>query len=228
LFVNNDWRNEPKDDLWGNGVFINVPTGDLFPFNPGVPASDGNYYQSTTWVMPQNDPCPAGWRVPTQDEWERIGAYGCNKPNSMSTFVARSVDGTVPNTTSPFTWVPVKCSSGICTADATWTTVSTKGNVGYAIYKTVDWNAFVDKTSDLTASTAPQPFLFLPAAGIRGNSGANASNVGSSGYYHTAALTGIEGLSIRLALSMELDLNRGINFTAQYLYAGFSVRCVAE
>jgi len=227
---NFDWRqtqnsptystNGTKDDLWGNGVFINVPTGPLFPSNPGVLASNGNYYQSTAWVMPQNNPCPAGWRVPTQDEWERIAAYSCANPTSIYGNFNTDVNGTVPNATSPFTWVPVVCTNGICTANSAWVEY---GNNGYAVYETVNWNAFADKTSDLTASTAPQPFLFLPAAGSRSSNIGNVGYVGEAGNYWSSSLNSSSSALYFYSSSGNVTTNYGYGRSM-----GFSIRCVAE
>ncbi|CAK7051272.1 MAG: hypothetical protein PARBA_01791 [Parabacteroides sp.] len=65
------------------------------PINIGATAitgrgSDGDMYikpkESNPWnrgtletpVKSDSDPCPAGWRVPTKDEWHSIGTYGFN------------------------------------------------------------------------------------------------------------------------------------------------------
>jgi len=47
-FVPCDWRISRNDNLWGDGT------------------------QNTTVVKAANDPCPCGWRVPTQEEWGSI------------------------------------------------------------------------------------------------------------------------------------------------------------
>jgi hypothetical protein len=59
----NDWQRTHTDNLWGNGnAIITAFTGPS-----GVP-NGGAYYQSTEWQIPSNNPCPAGFRVPTQDD----------------------------------------------------------------------------------------------------------------------------------------------------------------
>jgi hypothetical protein len=65
------------------------------------------YYQSTNQVIPSNDPCPEGYRVPTQDEWERTGYYDCvpGYIDGLSTpiFLLGTADD------HGLTWVPVAC-----------------------------------------------------------------------------------------------------------------------
>ena len=171
-----------RDKLWGNGVGVATETGSLFPANPGILASDGKYYQSTSWIMPENDPCRAemgaGWRIPTQDEWERIGNYDCN-PNmeAVSFNTTGGVAGTVPSNVSPFTWVPVVCASGTCIANVAWDATANKG--GYVIYRTVDWLAMTaaERAGDLIVASA-NPFLFLPAGGNRTSNGSTVLNQG--------------------------------------------------
>lgn len=101
-----------RNALWGNGVAINTATDALFPDNQGVPKISGNgagaSYQSTSWSMPQNNPCPTGWCVPTQEEWETTGAYVCDSPNEANGDFNMSAAGSTP-ANSPFTWIPAVC-----------------------------------------------------------------------------------------------------------------------
>jgi hypothetical protein len=221
-----DWLADKNDNLWGNGQLPIFDFGIAAAADGAVQgqwANSGQYFQSTKWVMAQNNPCSSGFRVPTQDEWERIGAYDCNPNLAGGTFStsANGANGTSPIENPNLTWVPVVCgaTSGNCKADETW---GTSARSGYAVYTTADWND--TKTSyqnDLTNPLAKEPLLFLPAAGYRNYSGSQ-SNVGYSGYYWSSTVNG--------------TYSRYLDFGSTYVYPldgnyranGFSVRCVAE
>ncbi len=211
-----DWSTEQRDDLWGNGWTYNIAT------DGGIPYTDGKTYQGTKKTV--NDPCPDGWRVPTQDEWERLGNYNCNPINVAASPVSASVGGTTP-ANSPFTWVPVVCSGGGCTANAAWDEGRT-GTIGtysgYAIYKKEDWTAFTDKTGDLSADSAPEPFIFLPAAGWRSHDSGAVGFVGSEGSYWSSTVASAN------ALFLKTDKTGAIMYVGNSRAFGRSVRCVAE
>ena len=57
------WTQDIKNALWGNGKQIHLAVGSSS--DGAVLANDGNYYQKP--VKTANDPCPSGWRLPTQD-----------------------------------------------------------------------------------------------------------------------------------------------------------------
>ncbi|MDR0546873.1 MAG: fibrobacter succinogenes major paralogous domain-containing protein [Dysgonamonadaceae bacterium] len=182
---------------------------------------DGHYYQSTAWQMPSNNPCPAGFRVPTQDEWERIAAYDC-EPDKEGGAKTMST-GSVPSydmTETGLTWVRVK--SGYASNES-W---SSGDHTGWAIYKTSDWNVaganYKGGTDPLYASGAPEPLLFLPAAGYRYLSSGSLRNVGYYGYYWSSSVNGSNGRSLSFDRSYVNP-----NYST-YRAGGFSVRCVAE
>ncbi|MDR1592277.1 MAG: fibrobacter succinogenes major paralogous domain-containing protein, partial [Prevotellaceae bacterium] len=181
-YTSYDWRTPKKDDLWGNGVAIGTATSG------GVKStSDDLYYQSTDWVISQNNPCPLGWRIPTQDEWERLGDYGCGVPQtaggnfSISTSTESISLSTLNSTNAPLTWVRVKEGKAFA---GTWVAADRSG---FAIYKTTDWNganaSYTSGTADLFETAAPEPLLFLPTTGIRNISDGSVSNLGYFGYY---------------------------------------------
>ncbi|NDV94550.1 hypothetical protein D0T84_06390, partial [Dysgonomonas sp. 521] len=68
--ANHDWRSNAtyKDDLWGDGV--SFPYLEQ-PYNP-------------TWRHPANNPCPTGWKVPSQKQWSAMMAGGNNLAVSNS------------------------------------------------------------------------------------------------------------------------------------------------
>jgi hypothetical protein len=206
------------DTLWGNGKAISTATpGGGWP---GIGANTGNTYQMPYKTI--NDPCPDGYRVPTQDDWERLGNY-CNPANARDYGVSLSGFW---HTNTGFTWVAVRCGAAVestCKAtNQSWTTASPGG---YAIYHTHEWNASgLTTNSDLLLPGTPEPLLFLPATGFRSSSNQGYFvGVGSDATYWSSTLTGL-GSAHKLLFNNtyvgpESSSNRG---------DGYSVRCVAE
>ncbi|MDR3327851.1 MAG: fibrobacter succinogenes major paralogous domain-containing protein [Prevotellaceae bacterium] len=226
-----DWLTVPakNDSLWGNGWPINhnfgiaaVADGAL----QGQGSYAGQYFQPTKWVMPQNNPCPSGFRVPTQDEWERIGAYDCKHhvvDNSIS--FSTSTSGTQPDNNSNLTWVPVVCGAtfGNCKADAAW---SNSTRSGYAVYATADWTAMSSSDrADLTGSAAKEPLLFLPAAGYRNYSG-TLTNVGQDGDYISSSVTTAATRASHSMILYKAEVHPGRY--GSFRACGLSVRCVKD
>jgi hypothetical protein len=141
-----NWYNGPDpDNLWGNG----------------------NNGQKT--IKTKHDPCPDGFRVPTQDEWEQLVAYDCETGNAYSGSFKFPRTEFSWNTNRGLTWVRVLCNAdpeGLGKASKT-------GLSGYAIYATSEWNdtkydnGYRDGTKPLYEDDAPEPLIFLPAAGQR-------------------------------------------------------------
>jgi uncharacterized protein (TIGR02145 family) len=204
------------DTLWGNGkdIATATPGGGW----PGIGANSGNTYQMPYKTI--NDPCPNGYRVPTQDDWERLGNY-CNP--------AAGAESSSPltgswETTTGFTWVSVRCGAAVdnkCIASRqTW---STSSPGGFAIYHTDEWNASgLTNNSDLLAAGTPEPLLFLPAAGYRGYSTGSYDHVGAGGYYWSSTVNGTYPYYLSFG-----NIIVSQNYSAPRAYA-FSVRCVAE
>ncbi len=231
MSTNGNWNTSGNNTLWGNGKAIGTATNDI---PGGIPCyatgalsivCDGKTYQSPLKTV--NDPCPAGWRIPTEDEWERIGKYDCKSYSASASNNFNSlVTGGEPNADSPFTWVPVVCSGSGCTADdASWTIGDTRpaGTYsGHAVYKKGDWASFPDKTGDLSADNAPEPFLFLPAAGCRDFGRGTIDLAGSRGFYWSSTVTTGNNAST-------LDFYRNsVRHISNERGWGYSVRCVAE
>jgi hypothetical protein len=127
---NGDWRQTHDNNLWGNGKDIQNATTN----GGGVRHTDGQLYQSPVWAMQNNSPVTqSGWRIPTQDEMERLGNYDCDPttavPLNIST-TARSFD-----TGKGLTWVRVKDGKAFAGI------LNENDRAGFAIYKTGVWNA---------------------------------------------------------------------------------------
>jgi len=203
-----DWRTGEaspvqQDNLWGNGL----------------PFGAGNLQNPVKTV---NDPCPDGFRVPTQDEWERLTNYDCDPTSAVAGTVTVPVPaGSVGNSTTGFTWVAVVCASGSCSRNNTWTSGSTQA--GYAIYLTSVWeNGSSWNTGNLLDPAAPEPFMFLPAAGYRGDNSGSLASVGSAGYYWSSTVNGVGARALGFTSSTVNSSSNG------HRAHGFSVRCVAE
>jgi len=200
------------NSLWGNGAAINTATS-----GGGILHTDGNYYQEQ--VKTVNDPCPSGYRLPTQDDWELMGQYNCNPTSAAGSF---SITSTY-NTSGGLTWVSVTCGSGDCVVGNSWGSSGSAPWGGYAIYHTADWNvAPVAVGGSLLGGSTPEPILFLPAAGNRTNNSGGVSNVGTSGLYWSSSINGTNAYHLGF-LSTSVNPNSSSTRTH-----GFSVRCVRE
>jgi hypothetical protein len=225
----NNWRNPEQYDLWGNSKLITV--GEE---NKGGVLKSGSYYQNTDWAISANNPCAsmgAGWRVPTQDEWERLCNYDSN-PSLTGGRVPPTGDilptgqANTSANSAPLTWVPVK--GGKATSD--WE--NTKGNLGgLAVYKTADWEDadtnYKNGTWELYDNggrTAPEPVLFFPAAGNRNIDGM-VTYLGTYGFYWSSTNFGEYGAyAVRLT---GITNNTYVDPSANILRGtGLSVRCV--
>jgi hypothetical protein len=211
--------NPAADALLGNGYGVSndftIPDGGAVLYN-------GGYYQKP--VKTDYDPCPYGFRVPTQDEWERLCAYDCN-PISVGGGFNPSVSGTP--TGKGLTWVPVVCnrnSSGKCVPSADW-----RFNIssGYAIYETAEWTNAGDEYKNGNISlhdlNAPDPLLFIPAAGERNSTDNIVRNTGNFGGYWSSTVDGDTGARSLYFRGANVNPN-GSDRRAQ----GFSIRCVLE
>ncbi|MDR1592074.1 MAG: fibrobacter succinogenes major paralogous domain-containing protein [Prevotellaceae bacterium] len=196
--VSLDWCTPTNNSLWGNGQ--NTDYEFTADDAGAVKGSNDKYYQKP--VKTVNDPCPSGWRVPTQDEWERLGNYGCGTPQTEggtvtegATMPATGQATTSRGTGNELTWIPVK--GGKVTNDG-WG--NSQGNLGgFAVYKTTEWEAaiasgYFNDVSDWTATSknlydaaAPEPLLFLPAAGQRDAAG-SLDYIGFAGRYKVSSI----------------------------------------
>ena len=198
-----DWRTPQSNSLWGNGNAISV---------------------NQTPHKTVNDPCPLGWRVPTQDEWEKLCNYDGNPNVAGGDFYPTTA---ITSTSTGLTWVAVRCGSGVgntCIAsNSGWSTASPNNANGYAIYSTSVWSSSgLSTNSDLLAPGSPEPLLFLPAAGYRGYYSGAFGSVGTYGGYWSSSINGT--LAYYLLFYATAVGPDGSTYRAD----GFSVRCVSE
>ncbi|MDR1561927.1 MAG: hypothetical protein LBS54_02410 [Dysgonamonadaceae bacterium] len=250
--IDNEWNWYPDltsvqaDTLWGNGYPTNY---DFLTADGGsIPYTNTfgilGYYQKPHKTI--NDPCPAGFRVPTQDEWERLGNYDCNPSFAETNGATSNINGVVtPVNSDPtvesFMWVPVVCSNstGKCVPNKDWSILSGQETAsGYVIYTKYVWeNAGseykkIDGTGrSLHEASAPEPVIFLPSAGLRDNvSSGPTLATGLDGRYWSSTI------AIGSINSQPVDVSYALYFTSDYIFtngagyrcAGLSVRCVAE
>jgi len=224
--TNGWWANGEvgNSNLWGNGcpVGSGCPSIDgVNPFGPGVNSCQGttncNGGNSRVSKRP-NDPCPVGYRIPTQHEWALFsweGGSSISPTNDASTSIN---DITVSR--SGLVWVRVR--NGLI--NGTW---ATNNMCGYAIYAKPVWDvAYLSPPpagTDLTLPVAPEPLLFLPAAGNRDcYLGATLSNVGTMGHFWSSTVTGNNSHFIYFT-------SGAVNAsTGNHRAYGFPVRCIAE
>jgi len=238
-----DWRLVARNDLWGNGRALNVNTNDLA--DKGI-LYNGNYYQSTTWAFPANNPCPPNYRVPTQDEWERLTNYDCNASAASGSTIQVSIPATQiwTATTTGFTWVrvfngkPYQGNFGTSTSSA---------NYGYALYRTADWDSSLvvggylagltqtiidaDIPAILGSKTlydagAPEPLLFLPIAKNRSHTNGAIYEHATTQYWSSTPTTSGGN---NTAFTFQLTAT-AINSTygGGYRSGGHAIRCIKD
>ncbi|MDR1738787.1 MAG: hypothetical protein LBR66_08250 [Candidatus Symbiothrix sp.] len=265
-------------DFWGNGEGL---------LGQGV----------TNYSGPQNryNPCPTGFRLPTQHEWASIGFSDgqfsdisgdiwtwCDYnsltgtwevpdpanpgfPADGSSFEKYFEDGSLPTGSAAennrIVWISVVDGKPSFDWDVPATLYTVYGEVenphmcGYALYTVADWTAAtgvggylngVDWTTTdkrLYDRHAPEPLMFLPAAGLRSgaieairNTGYTgsywSSTVSDLGYYYayTMQLYGncvkFDDKPVCAAYAIESNVNNDPN--ANCISSARSVRCVAE
>jgi len=100
---------------------------------------------------------------------------------------------------------------------------------GYALYNKTEWEGaatgYQDGSLDLFDAAAPEPLMFLPAAGTSHHTSGARGNVGTHGYYISSVVEANECYS--------LDFNVGggthlVRTNADFRAFGSSVRCIAD
>jgi hypothetical protein len=210
----------PNSNLWGNGLYIGHGGNGKDKFN--------KTYALITQAT--NNPCPSGYRVPTQHEWALLGhesgQYDSHLDDwfytdeSTNSTVEEGFFGAVPAGNPNVVWVPV--SEGY--ASNSWID---DGKVrGYALYKSSVWAAAADGYKKglelLTSAAAPEPLLFLPASGYRFHNDGRVHNTGDSGSYWSSVVD-VEG-----SHSLYFDGSNVDSDHSSTRSDGLSVRCIAE
>ncbi|MDR1592055.1 MAG: fibrobacter succinogenes major paralogous domain-containing protein, partial [Prevotellaceae bacterium] len=223
--ASDNWLTTPKHDLWGNGESLVGQTDN----QGGVLYTDGKYYQNTDWTISASNPCAsmgAGWRVPTQDEWERLINYD-GDPVTVGGDITMDATGQANSSanSAPLTWVPV--AGGI--ASTNWETDTEQKLGGYAVYKTADWDDaaaadYKNGIKNLYETAAPEPILFLPATGYR-TGGGSVSEGGNIGYYWSSTVDTFNGEDVSYSFFGDIH---GLSFWQDIRVFGDAVRCVKE
>jgi hypothetical protein len=219
IILSADWVSDhfDADNRWGNGGGLAKQTD--VSYNSGQP-----YNKSTN----SNNPCPTGFRVPTQHEWALIGQEGGSPDTTTDDQFSTSASGTTPQSNAKVTWVPVKNAHASQAWESgspdSWNNYSELN--GFAIYSASVWNnaaaEYKDGTSSLADLAAPDPLMFLPAAGSRRTTYGQVGGVGERGIYWSSVVVG--GLSSGLLFNNNLVETDGSGHRSD----GQSVRCVFE
>jgi len=214
FWAQNDLNNS---NLWGNGCSVGsgCPNAAAAAGGNACPTTGTACYGGNASVSKRpNDPCPAGYRVPTQHEWALLGWE--DGSSIVATDDHLTVLGSVTETVSRSGLVWVKVNNGVPS-----TTFDNNRMCGYALYTQAEWGSGKPKT-DLTAAGAPEPLMFLPAAGNRSWTNGNLVSVATYGHYWSSTADG--------------QMAKYLYFCNTFVYAdansnrasGYSVRCVAE
>jgi hypothetical protein len=256
--MSDDWEDwawpDAKWAFWGNGLGL-----------------DGQTNTSYTGAQNRYNPCPTGFRVPTQHEWASIGisdgisddyyddwwqvnetsADPANPGNPYNSDILATniytVWISVVDGKPSYDWdVPDPLHSGL------YGQVDNPKMCGYAIYKTADWTAAIGPsgyfdgvdwtTTDkrLYDADAPEPLMFLSAAGLRSGGTGAVCNTGYAGTYWTSTLSdddyhaftmqmygNYQGYDQAYVSAYAKESNSGYE-GGNCVSSGRSVRCVAE
>jgi len=208
-----------NDTLWGNGVEVgSFVDKNGSPFTSGVYlTATENYYQQRVKTI--NDPCPEGWRVPTQDEFEMLINYNCSPSTAVDGGLPIGENQRYVTTGHGLTWVKVD-KNGKSTK-----TLNTNAYCGYAVYATAAWDNAADNYKDgtlaLYTEDAPYPILFFPIAWYRSafNGMVDADLV--RGVYASST---IKGYKIHF-LSLTNTWINAFSTENEYRAHGYSIRC---
>ena len=194
-----------NSNLWGNGGGIAQQTN--LSYSSNAPFSTNN----------TQNPCPSGFRVPTQHEWALLGHEAGNPTNATNDGFAVYSNVTTA-LSSGLVWVRVRNGEP--------NTLSAGSMCGYALYTTSEWNKY-DNTKPLYASDQPaEPLLFLPAAGVRIDNGTLYS-VGTTGQYWSSVVG--DGFYSNTMFFWDTASPPLVSPTANTdRSVGCSVRCVGE
>jgi hypothetical protein len=203
-----DWITPSDRTLWGNGLDVDNQPKTHFE-------TDNN----SDW----NDPCPDGWRVPTQYEWRLITGepYEINPSSSQYGYF-------VPVENTKLVWVRFSDGKIVTVFPKKDDNKDDAGNYfynnGYAIFdkhsSIEDVFAVGRKIEEIVEA---EPLMYIPAAGYRLFADARVEGVGETGYYWTA--TNIGDASAKYIHFHNTGLNPD---DAEPRSTGCSVRCVKK
>jgi uncharacterized protein (TIGR02145 family) len=180
-----DWSQTQNDLLWGGDNSITIP------HSKGVA-----------------DPCPSGFRVPSQAEWASIVA-GVGSGGGAS----------------PYLSTQTPANSGIFLGVNKWqwvdgSSIPFSNTPGFLIYPPKsDFDFSTTPTNDNYQTT---PTLFLPAAGSRSNSNGSLGNAGALGFYWSSTVSGTGAYFTYFTSGSVLPIS------SYYRAYGLSVRCLSE
>jgi len=198
-----DWITPQTPTLWGSG---------------GEISGNGNVPNRTA-----NDPCPAGWRVPTQQEWGLLLNATSARANTTGDVFSPTSGNNIYLRRGDTYWVRVV--NGYATGS-----FAANSMCGYALYEQSEWENAQSTTpqyaagaAPLYATGAPQPLLFLPAAGNRSYISGAVVNVGTFGFYGSSSYN-----STTLAYNLHFGSTIVDAGNSSVRAVGFSVRCIEE
>ncbi|MFT4070704.1 MAG: FISUMP domain-containing protein [Dysgonamonadaceae bacterium] len=225
--LNNGWwlsSDVQNSNLWGNGNGLNGQTA--LNTNTASPNTKAN----------ANNPCPSGYRVPTQHEWALILNEGGSSTaidndlfNATSSDVGIRLDSSgdtwyVPQNNKEVVWVRVSYKRTIAgyyrTGRMNGWAIYAKSDVGDGSGSAATYNTAFAVNTDLTLASAPDPLLFLPTASQRNYTNGAIPKASPYGYYWSSTVSGDKSYSLYLSnaqVGVAGDVNRAF---------GRSVRCV--
>jgi hypothetical protein len=225
--VAGNWKTTPDHTLWGNGELLAAQNDD----NGGVKYSNNKYYQNTDWSKPANNPCPTGWRIPTQDELERLAAYDCNPSTANGVINGK---GSVAYFDANSIYTLVKVRNGV--PSTTLGRAAGQTTPGLAVYLKSEWDAAVGAAGYLSGlqadgtgmpagkklydTDAPNPVLFFPAAGARNQTSGNLAEQNITGRYWSCV-----PINTTYSYLLLFDSSQILPHNNGYPASGFSIRC---
>ncbi|MDR1526601.1 MAG: hypothetical protein LBS46_02885 [Dysgonamonadaceae bacterium] len=218
----------PYSNLWGNGGSLGNQTN--FQYNSATPLSPAHSY----------NPCPTGYRVPTQHEWALILNEAGNSSENVGDYFRLEDGGTntayygttwyVPANNQNLVWVRVSDGK----PSIAWPSSNNNMN-GFAFYSLSSLNISVSNISELnttfavtvnlTAEDAPEPLMFLPAAGYRQSVNTELYLPGERIYYWSSTVV-VGAMYTSSTLGSHYNYVFADNSSTRA--SGLSIRCIKE
>ncbi|MDR1372967.1 MAG: hypothetical protein LBJ17_07640 [Dysgonamonadaceae bacterium] len=196
---------------------------------------EGLTKQTVVYTEQENlyDPCPPGWRVPTQYEWALVGFEGGDMTSISGDAFYSDINGTSFN---GVVWVPVvdgRPSVSWTNGTTTGSTIHNPPMTGYAIYAKADSAAAIsyavaDVSNKLYDEAAPEPLMFLPASGFRDGQTGKLFDTGNNGSYWTGVASDSDNYAYNLWFNQDKVNAFGETSNGSYISTARSVRCVKE